>query len=118
MLLKSPARQRKSSPKEHRAKRRREPSRWPVVGSTPQDANCPNAKRQTNAKTSKQKDIFPYYHRCLQSTVHLPSEIKNPASSAGYWHLKCPGVVTFDRQSRRNGLTGFSQGHALGVTEA
>src|SRR4029079_15221104 len=78
MLLKPPARQRKSSPKEHRAKRRREPSRWPVVESTPEDANCPNAKRQTNAKTSEQKDIFQYYHRCLQSTVHLPSEIKKP----------------------------------------
>ena len=77
-LLVPPARQRKSSPKEHHAKHRREPSRWPVVGRTPQDANCPNAKRHPNAKTSKQKDVFPYYHRRLQSTVHLPSEIKKP----------------------------------------
>src|SRR6185436_5001370 len=66
MLLEPPARQRKSSPKEHRAKHRREPSRWPVAGRTSQDAHCPNAKRHTNAKTSKQKDIFQYYHRRLQ----------------------------------------------------
>src|SRR6185503_15988722 len=78
MLLKPPARQRKSSPKEHRTKRRREPSGRSVVGWTPQDANNPNAKRQTNAKTSKQKNIFQCYHHCLQSTVHLPSEIKKP----------------------------------------
>ena len=41
------------------------------MGRTTQDADCPIAKGAANAKTSESKDIFPYYHRRLQSTpVH------------------------------------------------
>src|SRR6185295_6254453 len=92
MLLEPPTRQRKSPPKEHRAKRRREPSRWTVVGWTPQDANCPNAKRHPNAKTSKQKNIFPYYHRASKVHGHDLGSCLRRESGVGDRHGRAPRV--------------------------
>jgi len=92
MLWVPPARQTKSSPKEHRAKRRREPSRWTVVGWTPQDANCPNAKRHPNAKTSKQKNIFPYCHRASKVHGHDLGSCLRRESGVGDRHGRAPRV--------------------------
>ena len=99
-----PTRQRKSSPKEHRAEHRRKPSRWPVVGWTPQDANCPNAKRHTNAKTinrrisshalSSPPPSTPVHRRCRNFlSLHLTpknTNLKQSRLRSLQWGIELP----------------------------
>ena len=78
MLLVPPTRQRKSSPKEHRAKHRREPSRWPVVGRLLKMLIAPT---QSATPTPRQVNRMIYFHTIIAASKALQFTVAMRARS-------------------------------------